>query len=102
MKRWRVPIICRFPSRDQPLPRRVQSTVQTFAWTADPNKIIAAVKRGHQVLNFYPLGPHLATPDQIRYPRPVRGIDRGESRKVIRNWLAQETTTFRHAQRCEF
>ena len=22
-----------------------------FAWTADPNKIIAAVKRGHQVLD---------------------------------------------------
>ena len=26
-----------------------------FRWTADPDKIIAAVKRGHQVLEFYPL-----------------------------------------------
>jgi hypothetical protein len=23
-----------------------------FVWTADPNRIIAAVKRGHQVLDF--------------------------------------------------
>ena len=26
-----------------------------FRWTKDPDKIIAAVKRGHQVLEFYPL-----------------------------------------------
>ena len=26
-----------------------------FTWTADPDKIIAAVKRGHQVFRFYPL-----------------------------------------------
>jgi len=26
-----------------------------FTWTADPDKIIAAVKRGHQVLDFDPL-----------------------------------------------
>ena len=30
---------------------------QPFVWTADPDKIIAAVKRGHQALNFYPLAP---------------------------------------------
>jgi PII-like signaling protein len=26
-----------------------------FTWTAEPNKIIAAVKRGHQVLDSIPL-----------------------------------------------
>jgi transposase len=26
-----------------------------FIWTADPDKIIAAVKRGHQVVRFHPL-----------------------------------------------
>jgi transposase len=27
-----------------------------FVWTADPDKIIAAANRGHQVLDFNPLG----------------------------------------------
>ena len=31
-----------------------------FTWTKDPNKIIAAVKRGHQSLQFDPTSPHYA------------------------------------------
>ena len=36
--------INRFVARDKPNPK-------PFTWTADPDKIIAAVKRGHQVLD---------------------------------------------------
>jgi hypothetical protein len=36
----------------KPLPRRAQSNhSKPFTWTADPDKIIAAVRRGHQVLD---------------------------------------------------
>ncbi len=31
-----------------------------FVWTADPNRIIAAVKRGHQALELDPLAQHVA------------------------------------------
>ena len=34
---------------------------QPFTWTADPDKIIAAVRRGHQVLEFDPLASRSAT-----------------------------------------
>ena len=47
----RVPIDRRSPSRDQPLPLKSTINSPNPSWTADPNKIIAAVKRGHQVLD---------------------------------------------------
>ena len=41
--------------RHQPLPRRANQQSKPFRWTADPDKIIAAVRRGHQALDFDPL-----------------------------------------------
>jgi hypothetical protein len=34
-----------------PLSRRTQSEIAAFTWTADPDEIIAAVRRGHQALD---------------------------------------------------
>ena len=39
-------------SRHQPLRRRSQRDPRPFHWTKDPDAIIAAVKRGHQALDF--------------------------------------------------
>ncbi len=60
----RVCPACQAPSdaRRVPLHRRAQATInrfiaetnpdpRPFTWTADPDRIIAAVKRGHQVLD---------------------------------------------------
>ena len=48
----RLPIRRRSPGRHQPLRRRdTTQNPKPFTWTADPDKIIAAVKRGHQVLD---------------------------------------------------
>ena len=45
-----VPLGGRTAGRHQPLPRRDQRPPKPFTWTADPDKIIAAVRRGHQAL----------------------------------------------------
>jgi len=34
----------------QPLPSGNNDNPKSFTWTADPDKIIAAVRRGHQTL----------------------------------------------------
>ena len=47
----RLPIARRPAGRHQPLPRRDQHDPKPFVWTADPDRIIAAVKRGHQMLD---------------------------------------------------
>ena len=47
----RLPLRRRPPGRHQPLPRRDQRRTKPFTWTADPDKIIAAVRRGHRALN---------------------------------------------------
>jgi hypothetical protein len=47
----RVPVHRRAANRHQPLTRRDQRRPAAFQWTKDPDKIIAAVKRGHQVLD---------------------------------------------------
>jgi hypothetical protein len=47
----RLPLGRRPPGRHQSLPCRTQSAPKLFTWTADPDKIIAAVKRGHQALD---------------------------------------------------
>ncbi len=48
----RLPLHRRSSGRHQPL-RRASTTLKPkpFVWTADPDKIIAAVRRGHQVLD---------------------------------------------------
>ena len=38
-------------SRRQSLRYRTQRRTETLQWTADPDKIIQAVRRGHQVLD---------------------------------------------------
>jgi len=48
---WRVPVRAGTQRCHPPLPRRNQPNPKPFTWTKDPNKIIAAVKRGHQVLD---------------------------------------------------
>jgi len=45
LKRARVPIDRRSPGRHQPLPAETNSDPRPFTWTADPDKIIAAVRR---------------------------------------------------------
>ena len=47
----RLPLPRRPPGRHQPLPRRAQRGPKPFVWTADPDHIIAAVRRGHQALD---------------------------------------------------
>jgi hypothetical protein len=53
--------------RRAPLPRRLAGAInrflsghnmqpKPFVWTDDPDRIIAALKRGHQVLDSIPLG----------------------------------------------
>ena len=48
---WRLPFHRGAPSRHQALPRRNHRRPTSLRWTKDPDKIIAAVKRGHQVLD---------------------------------------------------
>jgi hypothetical protein len=45
----------------QPIPRRDQRRTEAFTWTADPDKIIAAVRRGHQALDSIHLRSRAAT-----------------------------------------
>ena len=49
----RLPLHCRPPGRhgDNRFLDETNDNPKPFTWTADPDKIIAAVKRGHQVLN---------------------------------------------------
>ena len=47
----RLPLPRRPPGRHQPLPRRAQPEPKPFVWTADPDNIIAAVRRGYQMLD---------------------------------------------------
>ena len=46
----RFPFARRPAGRDQPLSRRAQPQTKPFVWTADPDRIIQKVNRGHQVL----------------------------------------------------
>src|ERR1700722_7498644 len=48
---WRLPIRGRSAGRHQLLPRRSQRQSKPFQWVADPEKIIEAVRRGHQALD---------------------------------------------------
>jgi hypothetical protein len=44
----------RSAGRYQSLRRRTQYWAEPITWTADPDKIIRAVRRGHQVLDSVP------------------------------------------------
>jgi hypothetical protein len=44
------PLDCRSPGRHQPLLKETNDHPKPFVWTADPDKIIAAVKHGYQTL----------------------------------------------------
>ena len=46
----RLPLHRRAPGRHQPLRREANHQPKPFVWTADPNRVIAAVKRGKQTL----------------------------------------------------
>ena len=51
----RLPLRRRPPGRHQPLRRRTQPEPKPFTWTADPDKIIAAVKTRAPSVRFHPL-----------------------------------------------
>jgi Winged helix-turn helix len=51
LKRGVLPFGRRSPRRHQPVSRRPQRQSKPIQWVADPDKIIAPVKRGHQALD---------------------------------------------------
>jgi hypothetical protein len=70
LKRGGLPWRGRTPSHDQPLRRPNHNyDPKPFNWTADPDKIIAAVGRGHQVLDSI----HQLTACEVRSVVRVRG-----------------------------
>ena len=83
-----------------------------FTWTKDPNKIIAAVKRGHQVLDsihqfeparlrptYSPAGEPLAATQKNEPGTPLmalRGILKVGGRALAAPWLAAKLDAVRH------
>jgi len=62
-----------------------------FTWTADPDKIIAAVKRGHQVLDSIPLAADVSShnPEAFGAPKYILLI------KVLRTQIRSRTRLVR-------
>ena len=67
-----------------------------FRWTADPDKIIQAVRRGHQVFQFHPLGALTRLADlacRFRVDFGFRGFARSEERRNVFTCVASSSRT---------
>ena len=51
LETWRLPTVVDLQAAINRFPAETNQMPKPFTWTADPDKIIAAVKRGHQVLD---------------------------------------------------